>query len=172
MRAPKHLRWLGGDLVAAFRRESPPFTTFRCLDDALRFFTQDYGLRSLLRFADRNSMAFSREIRLPYLSHELVKFAFSLPESHKICEGWTKRVLREAAKDLVPDAIRLRVDKLGFQPPQTSWMGAPPVRKLVEEARRSLVHLGMIKPIPLTADREWRTLMVWLLVGAESRLGS
>lgn len=36
-------------------------------------------LQSLLRFCDRNSMAQSREVRLPFLSHELVAFVFSLP---------------------------------------------------------------------------------------------
>ena len=37
------------------------------------------GLEELLRFADRNSMAHGREVRLPFLNHELVEFIFSLP---------------------------------------------------------------------------------------------
>ncbi len=36
------------------------------------------GLDELLRYADRNSMAHGREVRLPFLSHELVEFIFTL----------------------------------------------------------------------------------------------
>src|SRR4029079_15961702 len=62
----------------------------RELNDILYFNTLQTGLEELLRFADRNSMAHGREVRLPFLSHELVQFIFSLPSNYKIRNGFTK----------------------------------------------------------------------------------
>ena len=85
--------------------------------------TTRQGLPELLRYADRNSMAHSREVRMPFLDHRLVEFVFTLPESYLHRQGWTKWILREAIKGTVPEAIRLRVDKMGYMPPQQSWLG-------------------------------------------------
>ena len=51
----------------------------RTLDDILHYNTFTFGLSELLRYADRNSMAHSREVRLPFLNHNLVEFIFSMP---------------------------------------------------------------------------------------------
>jgi asparagine synthase (glutamine-hydrolysing) len=73
-------------------------------------------------------------------------------------------VLREAVKGLVPEAIRLRVTKLGFQPPQESWMHCPEMRGLVAEARTALVSERIIRPRLLSPGSEWKVLMTWLLL--------
>ena len=65
------------------------------LNGVLYFNTCIHGLEELLRYADRNSMAHGREPRLPFLSHELVEFIFSLPSHFKIRNGWTKWLLRK-----------------------------------------------------------------------------
>ena len=70
------------------------------LNGVLHFNTQVHGLEELLRYADRNSMAHGCEVRLPFLSHELVEFIFSLPPHFKIRQGWTKWLLR---KDMEPN---------------------------------------------------------------------
>ncbi|MEJ7820756.1 MAG: asparagine synthase (glutamine-hydrolyzing) [Chitinophagaceae bacterium] len=79
------------------------------------------SLNPLLRYGDRNSMAFSREVRLPFLSHELVEFTFSLPTSFLLNKGWTKFILRKAVEDIIPSEIAWRKDKIGYQPPQDNW---------------------------------------------------
>jgi asparagine synthase (glutamine-hydrolysing) len=79
------------------------------------------SLPALLRYEDRNSMAFSIEARTPFLDYRLVEHAFSLPMSHKIRDGWTKRVLRDAMPAL-PDEIRWRKDKKGFVTPEALWL--------------------------------------------------
>ncbi len=79
-------------------------------------------LAVLLRYEDRNSMTFSVEARVPFLDYRLVEFAFSLPVSYKIHNGWTKWILREAMRDILPDQIRLRRDKLGFPTPNKQWL--------------------------------------------------
>ena len=70
------------------------------LNDSLYADTFKYGLGKLLRFSDRNAMAHSREVRLPYLSHELVEFAFSLPSEYKMQKGWSKLILRESMQNV------------------------------------------------------------------------
>ena len=84
--------------------------------------TTRQGLVELLRYADRNSMAHSREVRLPFLDHRLVEFVFRLPDRLIINGGWTKWILREAFRGIVPAAIGSRPDKLGYMPPQKRWL--------------------------------------------------
>ena len=81
------------------------------------------GLVELLRYADRNSMAHSREVRLPFLDHNLVEFVFQVPERLLVRGGWTKWIIREAFRGIVPKEISDRVDKLGYMPPQQKWLG-------------------------------------------------
>lgn len=80
------------------------------------------SLPSLLRYEDRNSMAFSVEARLPFLDHRLVEFIFSLPVDLMIQNGWTKAPLRIALKNKIPESIRLRKGKLAFSVPQKNWL--------------------------------------------------
>ena len=82
----------------------------------------EYGLKELLRYEDRNSMAFSVETRTPFVDYRLVEFAFSLPACYKIHDGWTKYILRISTEGLLPDKIRWRKDKLGFPTPEVAWM--------------------------------------------------
>ena len=80
------------------------------------------GLVELLRYADRNSMAHSREVRLPFLDHNLVEFVFKVPDRLLMRDGWTKWIIREAFRGIVPKEISDRVDKLGYMPPQQQWL--------------------------------------------------
>jgi asparagine synthase (glutamine-hydrolysing) len=164
LKAPEHLNWLKRDFVEAHRTERPPFKSFDNLNEALSFFSQHYGLRNLLRFSDRNSMAFSREVRLPFLSHGLVEFVFTLPDKYKLQAGWTKRILRQAMNGIVPEAVRLRVDKLGFQPPQEEWMKCGGMRALLEESERVLLKEKIIREGGCRKETEWKTLMAGLFL--------
>ena len=79
------------------------------------------GLQALLRYEDRNSMAFSIEARTPFLDYQLVEFALKVPPETKFSGGWTKSILREAMKGSMPEKVRLRVDKKGFATPEAIW---------------------------------------------------
>jgi asparagine synthase (glutamine-hydrolysing) len=84
------------------------------------------SLPSLLQYEDRNSMAFSIESRVPFLDHRLVEFAFSLTNEDRIKGLETKRILRHALKEVLPEAIARRRDKKGFVTPgETKWMRGP-----------------------------------------------
>lgn len=104
------------------------------------------GLEELLQYADRNSMAHGREVRLPFLHHQLVEFIFSLPSSFKIRNGFTKWILRESMKEQLPESIVWRKDKTGFETPQALWMQLPDVQDYAQEAKRTLVNKGFLKP--------------------------
>ncbi len=80
------------------------------------------SLPSLLRYEDRNSMAFSVEARIPFLDHRLVEYIFSIPLDKLIHKGWTKHVLRESLKGKIPEDIRMRKGKLAFSVPQKKWL--------------------------------------------------
>jgi len=127
------------------------------------------GLEELLRFADRNSMAHGREVRLPFLSHELVEFIFSLPSVLKIHNGYTKWILRQAMDKKLPDEIVWRTDKIGYEPPQQMWMQNAALQEYIQEARRKLVTAKMlsqkvldkkIEPMAAYAENsfDWRYL--------------
>jgi asparagine synthase (glutamine-hydrolysing) len=109
------------------------------LNDILYFNTMQQGLGELLHYADRNSMAFGREVRLPFLSHELVEFAFSLPSHFKIHNGFTKWLLRKAMDTKLSANIVWRTDKVGYEPPQKNWMGNQQLQELIIESRKKLV---------------------------------
>jgi asparagine synthase (glutamine-hydrolysing) len=139
------------------------------LNDILYFNTMQFGLEELLRYADRNSMAHSREVRLPFLNHELVQFIFSLPSSCKIKNGFTKWILRSSMEKQLPESIIWRKDKIGFEPPQHQWMQHRSVRDMMHESRKKLVQNGILQPSilnkPLTATTahaadnfDWRYL--------------
>ena len=86
------------------------------------------SLPGLLRYADRDSMAHSREVRLPFLDRRIAEFALSVPDGFLWRGGQTKAVLRDAVRGTVPDAILDRTDKVGFEPPQAEWLADPAVR--------------------------------------------
>lgn len=74
-------------------------------------------LQALLRYEDRNSMKHAVEARLPYMDYRLVEHALTLPLGNKIRPPWQKWDLRNAAKDILPDNISWRKDKMGFVAP-------------------------------------------------------
>ena len=79
-------------------------------------------LPTLLRNYDRYSMAESVEVRMPFMDHRLVSFVFSLPLSSKLGGGYTKRIVRDAMKGIVPEPILTRKDKIGWNAPLHNWL--------------------------------------------------
>jgi len=81
----------------------------------------EYKLEHLLKWEDRNSMWFSIESRVPFLDYRLVEASLSQHPDLVINKGNTKALLREAIKGIVPEKIRTRQDKIGFQTPEDNW---------------------------------------------------
>ncbi|WP_207495314.1 asparagine synthase (glutamine-hydrolyzing) [Aridibaculum aurantiacum] len=82
-------------------------------------------LPTLLRNYDRYSMASSVEVRMPFLDYRVVTFLLSIPWNSKIKNGFTKAILRDALKDIMPQEILSRKSKVGFNTPMLEWMKGP-----------------------------------------------
>jgi len=82
----------------------------------------NFKLQDLLRWEDRNSMAFSIETRTPFLDHRLVTYVLALPSNYKIRHGINKWILRKVTEDIIPTEILQRKDKVGFAAPDLYWM--------------------------------------------------
>ena len=118
---------LGRDWASRMRRTDDP----RSRDDLKLRLLQDlttFSLPSALRYEDRNSMAHSLEARLPFLDQELVEHVLSLPASAIVHRGWSRAILRDGLRGLLPDEIRLRRKKIGFTTPEMRWLKAHRVR--------------------------------------------
>ncbi|MBS0274821.1 MAG: asparagine synthase (glutamine-hydrolyzing) [Proteobacteria bacterium] len=98
------------------------------------------NVRMLLHWEDRNSMAHGVEARVPFLDHPLVEFCIAIGSEHKLVNGWTKWILRDAMKGRLPEAVRLRKDKLGFATPEAAWLRGP-LLKPIEDAIERTMHL-------------------------------
>jgi len=83
---------------------------------------QRLPLPSLLRYEDRNSMAFSVESRVPFMDYRLMEFTLGLPESMVYKNGERKYILRKAFRGIVPDIVLDRRDKMGFVSAEDKWM--------------------------------------------------
>lgn len=121
----------------------------------------------LLRYADRNSMAFSRETRMPFLYHSLVEFCYSLPSTYKIHHGWTKYLLRKSFEELVPSEITWRKDKIGYAPPQDRWMKTRAMKEIISAAINKLCDEKIIDRKNINQSKYWMYLMAYYLIKNE-----
>ena len=96
-------------------KESNKTLTERLLRDL------SHSLPNVLRYEDRNSMAYGIESRLPFLDHRLVEFSLRLPNNLKIRRGWTKYILRQAMKKIMSPIITWRKGKYGYPVPSYDW---------------------------------------------------
>jgi asparagine synthase (glutamine-hydrolysing) len=140
-------------------------------------------LPDLLRYADRSSMAHSREVRLPFLDRRIAEFALSLPAGFLYRDGLTKAILRDAVRGLVPQTILARRDKIGYEPPQARWFSEPAfVARICEVLLDSQARArGYYDSAAIEADARagrwrdpngiWRALNLELWLSAFSRSG-
>jgi len=170
LRQQNHQPYINEDFLIKYQNSSTLVKpVVKQLEDILFYNTFNFGLQELLRYADRNSMAHSREVRLPFLYHELVEFVFALPSSFKIKNGFTKWMLRKSVEPLLPSNIVWRKGKTGYEPPQEQWMKTGFILQLINEAKHKLVDAQVlnanvikkpVKPMPAhNADNfDWRYL--------------
>jgi len=115
------------------------------------------GLTSLLRHGDRNSMHYSIESRVPFLTRDMAEFMMSLPEEYLIAaDGTTKAVFRKAMRGIVPDQILDRRDKIGFATPEKNWLKllSPWVEEQLHEARG--LPIFCVEEL----QKEWQEILV------------
>jgi len=84
-------------------------------------------LPRLLKWEDRNSMAFAIESRVPFLDVNLVELMLSVKAKTNMRHGWTKYQFRRAMGGILPPGICWRRDKKGFETPQGRWLKSGPL---------------------------------------------
>ena len=84
-----------------------------------------FSLPALLRYEDRNTMAFGVESRVPFVDHVYVEWLATLCADMRLSGGWTKRILRDALIGILPERVRTRKSKLGFLTPEPEWLAGP-----------------------------------------------
>ena len=105
-----------------FTAERPEWENIININDMIRKSIVSTSLPALLRYGDRNTMAFGVENRCPFLDHRLVEFVASLPANMKIRNGTTKWIFRTIARGRIPDKIFKRRLKMGFPTPVGEWL--------------------------------------------------
>jgi len=95
--------------------EQDPSITANLLNDLKLVLPND-----MLTKVDLMSMAHGLEIRVPFLDHNIVEFAFGLPDEMKINARIRKRVVQEAFRSWMPKEIYNR-SKKGFEVPLLKW---------------------------------------------------
>ncbi len=131
--------WVAPRLRAAARglRSPQPLPRGEQLNQRLAEVFTSSGLPALLRYADRNSMAHSVESRMPFMDWRLVTFLLALPASYKLRDGESKAVFREALRGVIPEPVRARQDKIGFETPEADWFRTvlrPDIAEFAESA--------------------------------------
>jgi asparagine synthase (glutamine-hydrolysing) len=154
-------------LYASYARKDAASPLDRMLYQDLKIWLPD----NLLMKADKMTMATGLELRVPFLDHRLVEFAFTLPQTLKIRHGQGKYLLRRAMAGVLPDAI-LRRPKKGFPVPTEFWLRSQ-LRDLVRDALlspdsacRQFFNLSVLEEIISENEAKvaWRHQDVWTLL--------
>jgi asparagine synthase (glutamine-hydrolysing) len=105
------------------------------------------ALVALLRHADRNSMRWSIESRVPFLNVNLSELVLSFPEKYLLSgQGETKSVFKEAMRGIVNQEVLYRKDKIGFATPQNMWITPNFLRKQsILDQSRSIDFLNNVE---------------------------
>lgn len=106
-----------------------------------------YSVPYLCHYEDRMSMAWSREVRSPFLDFRVIEMGLRMPERMKLTRGWTKYALRKAFESDLPTSITWRKDKKGFVNPQDEWLKGPLqpiVRDLMSNADAHVYRTGLV----------------------------
>lgn len=138
---------------------------FNPLASALYQDTFGKYLTTLLRYGDRNSMAHSSEVRLPFCDHRIAEFVFSLPSWYLMGNAQTKRILRESMRGILQEKVRTRWNKQGFRPPQDLWFRGP-----LFEMAREIIESREFEQSGIWSHRWWRNVLKRIQNG-EGHLG-
>jgi len=107
-------------------------------------------------------MAWSREVRLPFLDHRLVELAARTRFETKVADGWSKEPVRKLLESLGMPEVARRRDKQAYMPPTEDWLTDSIVASRVRHAARLLRRAGVLASVepPAGILFQWRILAV------------
>lgn len=115
-------------------------------------------LPQLLKWDDRNFMAFSVESRYPFLDHELIELCLSFDPRVLYHHGWVKYPLRTGLRNTLPPAIIQRRSKFGFETPEDQWLTGflrPKLEEWLKSTRPVWEYIER-RDVQRLADETWR----------------
>lgn len=131
----KKNEWIDENYRSKYKEGSILFTEFfsaKTLNESVKLHFL-YKLNHLLRFEDKNSMAFSIESRVPFLDHVLVEDLFKIPSKMKIRNGILKYILKVSMMDFLPESVIKRTNKIGFETPEDKWFNTKEVQNMFQQ---------------------------------------
>jgi asparagine synthase (glutamine-hydrolysing) len=134
-----------------------------------------YSIPNVLRYEDKNAMAFSIETRVPFLDHKFVEYVLKLPIDQKIKFGWNRYIYRNAMKGIIPEEIRLRRKKIGFTTPEVRWLKGQSAKILEIFNSREFKERGIFDQKAVVSDyQKWVAgelpgdgLIIWRILNTE-----
>ncbi|MDY7033216.1 MAG: asparagine synthase (glutamine-hydrolyzing) [Thermodesulfobacteriota bacterium] len=121
-------KWINYDLLRGLDGEEfDPRWKRMSLDEALRLTLFSTAIPHLLRWEDKNAMRWGIESRVPFLDVNVVETALALPAEAKLKNGETKVVFKKAVHKILPEMIRNRTDKIGFETPIDDFFRKPSI---------------------------------------------
>jgi asparagine synthase (glutamine-hydrolysing) len=130
--------WLNNHLLKGVEIEMPDVpSNFKGSEAQLYSTFHHTVLPTILRNFDRGAMQNSIEIRMPFLDYRLVSYIFSLPKESKVGNGFTKKILRDAMKGILPENVRTRKLKIGFNAPLNNWYNGQLKEMILDETASS-----------------------------------
>ncbi len=117
--------WQYQEARSLYKVDSTHWDDLDSLNKVLYWQTHKSVLPSILRNSDRHAMASGVEIRMPFLDYRIVSFAFSIPWTSKLRDGYSKAIVRDMARPYMDNAILNRKIKIGFNDPCTEWYKGP-----------------------------------------------
>lgn len=115
------------------------------LNGELYYQLMQISLPQILHNVDGNSMAFSMEVRLPFLDYRIVEFCMALDGKYKIKNQWTKWILRKSCKSYLPEKVLYRTNKMGFPAPFGRWIRECKEKDQMREIIFSLGDRGIVR---------------------------
>ena len=106
-------------------------------------------LQQAFKITDRTASYFAIENRTPFMDYRLATFALQTPDQQKIRNGVRKHLLREAMKEILPEDVRTRRDKMQFPSEQDQWF-----RKNLSGYFNDILHSESFKKRPFFNHKE------------------
>ena len=111
-----------GERLAGYRQVPLGMKGCKTVPERQALDIRRFSVPVLVHYEDRMSMAWSREIRVPFLDYRLVELIAPMAVERKLSRGWTKHIFRKALEPLLPREIVWRKDKQGFSNPEGEWL--------------------------------------------------